>query len=49
MIIEFVWGYDREYDNSLKTHISRLGKKLSAVTGGKHIINKRSVGYMFSK
>ena len=48
-IIESVWGFNYEYDNSLKTHISRLGKKLSAVTGGKHIINKRSVGYMFSK
>ena len=49
LIIEYVWGHNYEYDNSLKTHISRLGKKLSAVTGRKHIINKRSVGYIFSK
>ena len=49
LIIEYVWSLNHEYDNSLKTHISRLRKKLSAVSSGKHIINKRSVGYMFSK
>lgn len=48
-IINFVWRGEPNYNNAVKTHVSRLRKILSDVTGRDHIINEKGFGYRFSK
>lgn len=48
-IIDYVWRGEPNYNNAVKTHVSRLRKILSDVTGRDHIINEKGFGYRFSK
>ena len=48
-IIDYVWRGEPNYNNAVRTHVSRLRKILSDVTGRDHIINEKGFGYRFSK
>lgn len=48
-LIEYVWRGEPYENNVVKTHVSRLRKQLSEVTGRDNIINEKGYGYRFSK
>ena len=45
----YVWGEEYYGDETVRSHITEIRKKLLTVTGQKYIENERGVGYRFSK